>query len=371
MRVTSPVWLSYAVMAALALASIGWLFVLLWPVAKALAVGASLALLTYGVLFRRIHRRMAWWPWPDSRGQAAASLAVAVIVGVSALIALTVLWAALGGLRLTVGALWGLAVQDPEQVRHVTDLLTGRAEEVLRLYPALPVTGADVRQWVGDVLGQVAIGPTFLRTVVSGGGSLVVEVILTTVVTWWFYVHGPAFGDRLLSLLPAPEREPISARVRERAGALVLGTFGRAFLVGVLLGLVAWLAGGFHPVLVAAVGVIAGVMPLLGPAFVWLPLASLLASQGHWASAAVLALFAQGGSLALTWVLDRRSAAAPLAGSGGLLLVALVGGLWGFGARGLILAPAALVLALSAVDALATLSTEPPAAGGGGGSDGG
>ena len=46
--------------------------------------------------------------------------------------------------------------------------------------------------------------------------------------------------------------------------------------------------------------------------------------------------------------------------TGPVLLLTLVGGLWGFGARGLILAPAALVLALSAWDALTSLYTEDP-----------
>jgi predicted PurR-regulated permease PerM len=49
-----------------------------------------------------------------------------------------------------------------------------------------------------------------------------------------------------------------------------------------------------------------------------------------------------------------------LAGTGPVLLLTLVGGLWGFGPRGLILAPAALVLALSAWDALTSLYSDDP-----------
>ena len=340
---------------ALAVASAAWLLVLLAPVAKALVVGASLALLTHGVLYRRIHLRLAWWPWPRTRGHAAASLAVALLSAASIGAATLVLWAALGGLRLTLGALWGVAVQDPERIHRVVELLTARADELLHLYPALPLTADDAQAWITDMLSQVAVGQAFLRTVVSGGGSVVVEVVLTGVVTWWLYLQGPTLGARLLMLVPAAEREAIAVRLRERAGALVLGTFGRAFFVGVLQGLLAWLIGGFHPVLVAAVAVVAAVMPLLGPAFVWLPLASLLASQGHWGQAAALALCSHGGAIAMGWFLDRRAAAAPLSGTGPILLLTLVGGLWGFGARALILAPAAVVLALSAWDALTSL----------------
>lgn len=140
----------------------------------------------------------------------------------------------------------------------------------------------------------------------------------------------------------------------------MLGTAGRAFAVGTWLAFTAWWVGGFPPVLVAAVGVVVCVMPLLGPVFVWLPLASLLASQGNWIQAGLLAVCAQLGAVVISLIFDRRAEQAPLHGTGPVLLLTLVGGLWGFGARGLILAPAALVLALSAWDALTSLYTEDP-----------
>lgn len=361
-RPTFAAWLPHAVLIALVLAAGAWLLVLLAPVTKALAVGASLALLTHGPLYRRIAALLTWWPWPGTRAQVAASLSLAVLVAAAAGTALAILWAALGGLRLTVTAVWGIAIQNQPKIDEVVDVLTARAGDVLALYPQLPVSTPEVRQWLGDMLHQTAVGSAFLRTVVSGGGGAVIELILTAVVTWWLYVQGPALGGRLLALLPDYEREPIAIRLRERSGALVLGSFGNAFFVGSYLGVVAWLIGGFQPVLVAAVAMIVGVMPLLGPVFVWLPLASLLAGQGRWGAAISLALAAQCGSLLLGWLLARRAASAPLSGTGPVLLLTLVGGLWGFGLRGLVLAPAALVLALSAWDALTSLFAEPTAA---------
>lgn len=343
---------------ALVVGSAMWLLVLLAPVTKALAVGASLALLTHGPLYRRLFAFLHWWPWPAYHREVAATAAIAVLAAAAAGVALALLWAALGGLQLTASAVWGIAIQDRASVQEVIDVLTMRAADGLNLYPQLPMSVADVRQWLTDILQQTAVGPAVLRTIVAGGGSAVVELILTGVVTWWLYVKGPLLGRRLLHLLPPAEQEPIASRLSDRAGALVMGTAGRAFVVGVWLGLVAWLTGGFQPVLVAAVGVLVCVMPLLGPVFVWLPLASLLASQGHWLLAGLLAVISQAGALVVNWIMDRRYAQAPLAGTGPVLLLTLVGGLWGFGARGLILAPAALVMALSAWDALASLYSE-------------
>jgi predicted PurR-regulated permease PerM len=336
-----------------------WLLVLLAPVTKALAVGASMALLTHGPLFRRISGMLGWWPWPETRPHVAASLSLAVLVAASASAVLAVLWAAFGGLQMTVMALWGVAIHDQARITQVVELLTARAGDVLKLYPQVPVSVEQVRAGLTDFLQQTAVGSAFLNTVIAGGGGVVIELILTAVVIWWLYVQGPTLGHRLLSLLPASERDPIATRLRERAGALVLGSFGNAFVVGVYLGCAAWLIGGFQPVLVAAVAIIVGVMPLLGPVFVWLPLASLLAGQGRWEAAFALAAVSQCGALALEWLLARRTAAAPIAGTGPILLLTLVGGLWGFGLRGLVLAPAAVVLALSAWDALTSLYAEP------------
>ncbi len=350
----------HIVLIALVVCSCGWLLLLLAPVGKALAVGGSLALLTHSVLCGRLNRWLAgWYPWPRFRAQAAATLALGTLVAISAGVTLMILWAALGGLSLTLGAVWGVAVHDQERVRQVVDQLAARADEVLRLYPTLPISHSDVHAWLTSVLQQANVGPEFLRTVVAGGGGMVVELVLTAVFTWWLYVHGPDVGERLLSLIPPDQRVPLVARLRGRARALVLGTFGRAFVVGVSIGVLSWLIGDFQPVLVAAVAIVAGVMPMLGPVFVWLPLASLLASQGHWLQASLLAVVCQGAALALGWTFDRlvrsHAASAPLRGTGPVLLLTLVGGLWGFGARGLILAPAALILALTAWDALLSL----------------
>lgn len=353
-------WLPHIVLITLVVCSCGWLLLLLAPVGKALAVGGSLAVLTHGVLCGRINRWLAgWYPWPRFRAQAAATVALGALVAIAAGVTLTILWAALGGLSLTLGAVWGVAVHDQERVLQVIDQLTARADEVLRLYPTLPITHDDVHAWLTSVLHQTNVGPEFLRTVVAGGGGLVVELVLTAVFIWWLYVHGPAVGERLLTLIPEEQRSPLAARLRWRARALVLGTFGRAFVVGVTIGVASWLIGGFQPILVAAVAVVAGVMPMLGPVFVWLPLASLLASQGHWLQACLLAVVCQGAALAQGWAFDRmvrsHAASAPLQGTGPVLLLTLVGGLWGFGARGLILAPAALIVALTAWDALLSL----------------
>lgn len=345
---------------ALVVGSALWLLVLLAPVSKALAVGGSLALLTHGPLYRRLFTMLRWWPWPSYHPEVAATTAIAVLGAVSAGMVIALLWAALGGLQLTVSAVWGIAIQDQTSVQQVIDALTARASDGLKLYPQLPISAADVRHWVTDILHQTSVGPAFLRTIVTGGGSVVVELILTAVVTWWLYVQGPVLGLRLLHLLPDAQRGPIERRLRVRAGALVVGTAGRAFAVGSWLGLAAWLMGGFPPVLVAAFAMVVCVMPLLGPVFVWLPLASLLASQNHWAQAGLLAVSSQLGAVVISLIFDGRAAQAPLRGTGPVLLLTLVGGMWGFGARGLILAPAALVLALSAWDALTSLYTEDP-----------
>jgi len=115
---------------------------------------------------------------------------------------------------------------------------------------------------------------------------------------------------------------------------------------GLSFGVLAWIIAGFNPVLVAVPAVVLCLLPLVGPSFVWLALASLLATQGRWIEAGAIASACLG-----CWFLVEQAAnrIAVALGTdevwlGFLLFLSMVAGVIAHGLGGLVLGPAAVLV---------------------------
>ncbi len=356
-RATVSAWLPHLGLLAAVLLGLLLAASLLLPVLRPVAVAAAVVLLTHDVLYAplaSIARRLL-----PARATAIAQ-PIAAAVSVAALFAgaigagLLILWSALGGLRLTAVALLDVASQDPQRIQRVAERLAHRADDVLKLYPGLPWTGEDVHQAINSVLSHLALGPQVMAYLATGTGSLLVELALTALAATGLYLHGPRLGLSAMRILPIDHqaRSGLRQRLAERTNDLVTGTIARAIALGTCHGLTAWLIGGFSPVLVAAVAIIAVLLPLIGSAFVWLPLASLLAGQGHWGLAIALAMVQQGSAWTASWLSRHHASAQPLSPMGFTLILFLIGAVLTTGVRGLVLAPAAVLITMTLVDAL-------------------
>lgn len=96
--------------------------------------------------------------------------------------------------------------------------------------------------------------------------------------------------ERFLPLSPS-ERKEVFQVADDAAYATVWGTLGVAVLQGTLGGLVFWWLGLPAPLLWGAVMGVLSVLPVLGAAIVWAPVAGFLALQGNWWDAGVLVAF--------------------------------------------------------------------------------
>lgn len=328
-------------LAALALAA---LWQVLAPIHLPILTGAALAILAHPVLCApcdRLLRRLAPGIPGRTRRLAAAGAASLALAGGIAALAVLLLWAALGSLDLTAGAIWRLALGDAAVVGQLVDRLVAAVADLHRLYPALPLDQERLRPLLTDLLGRTRVGPEFLHFLVTGTGGVLIELVMTGITMFWLLVHGPRLAHRLVALLPLDRagRRELRRRFHAEVQAVVAGSGGRALAQAVAWGLLAWAVAGFNPVLVGAVGLIVGLLPLIGPAFLWLPLSSLLASQGRWAEAVCLAASCQIAA----WLLDHlsgrviRALDADRDGRGWLLFLAVVGGILAYGPRGMVL----------------------------------
>lgn len=343
-------WVPHLALLALGVATLWWLLVVIAPVREALMLAVALAVITYPVLFMPIDRRVGqlFSTWREENRRYLSALVTTTLLG-SLVIgsALAILVAIVGDLGGTLRLVIGLAVQDPARVNEVVELLVARAAALSSLFPDLHLDLGAIRQGITDVLHQVSVGPAFVQYLISGTGSFLAESALTLVTLFYLYSQGPRLVVLLMSCLPLTDaqRLTIEGRFHSTAMHLVTGTAARAACHGIALGLLSWAIGGFNPVLVAVGAGFIALLPVAGPTVAWLPLASVLWTQGHPAPAIGLGVAA----LASSWVIEQL--AARLATRLGtddlwlsfLLFLGLVGGITGFGLRGLILGPAAVL----------------------------
>jgi predicted PurR-regulated permease PerM len=231
------------------------------------------------------------------------------------------------------------------------------------MMPSLHLNLDKIRQSLSELLSQVSVGSAFMQYVITGTGGFLVKSALTLVTLFYLYSQGPRLVTLLMTCLPLTfaQRLTIEARFHSTAVHLVTGTVARAACHGIALGLLAWVLGGFNPILVAVLVAVFALLPVAGPMVAWLPAASVMWTQGHVAAAIGLGISA----LLASWLID--TLAARLATRLGtddlwlsfLLFLGLVGGLIGFGPRGLILGPAAVLTVSILIQVLPALYGRP------------
>jgi predicted PurR-regulated permease PerM len=204
------------------------------------------------------------------------------------------------------------------------------------------LTAASIAAWLSN------IGATFLR----GSVLQVVEVMLTFYLLFYFLRDRQAAKSSLMRWLPltAAEAEHLFRRVFDTIHATVYGTLAVAAVQGLLGGLMFWALGLPTPLLWGVVMALLSVVPVLGSFVVWVPAALLLALDGSWARALILALWGGvvvGGIdniLRPTFVGNRlRLHTIPA-------FVSLIGGIVLFGAPGFILGPLAVTVTILLVE---------------------
>ncbi|NUZ07011.1 AI-2E family transporter [Piscinibacter koreensis] len=205
----------------------------------------------------------------------------------------------------------------------------------------------DVKAILGDLTGGAA---RVLRSVLTGSVAAVTGWLIMVFILFYFLrdrVRVLATVERFLPLTKPESRELFDVTA-DTVHATFWGTMGVAVLQGVLGGLAFWWLDLPAPVLWGAVMGVLSVLPVLGAAIVWLPVAGFLAMQGRWCDAAMLAAFGTiviglADNLVYPLVVkDRiRLHAVPV-------FVSVLGGLVLLGASGIILGP----LLLAVTDAL-------------------
>jgi predicted PurR-regulated permease PerM len=208
-----------------------------------------------------------------------------------------------------------------------------------------------------DLAGQLQAAVGWVGGAIPGVLSGVFEMVLSfflTVVTAYYLLRDGRWArarlERALPLEPHHTRAILDEF--ELVGrAVVAGTLGTACAQGLLAGIAYWLLDVPEPLLFGALTVVVAVIPVVGSAGVWVPIAIWLAASGEVTRALLLVGF---GTLAVGMV---DNILRPILSKEGLhfhpllIFLALFGGIAAFGASGIYLGPlfVALFVALARI----------------------
>jgi len=207
-------------------------------------------------------------------------------------------------------------------------------------------TKADLAQ----VAQQAAAYVTSLgSSVLQGSLVAVLEGLLALFLLFYFLRDQEAALRRLRELLPLTpdETEKFFTWQVDTLYATLVGSVLVGIVQGVLGGFMFWWLGLKAPVFWGLIMGILCMLPVVGPSLVWGPAAVLLLLSGHWVKAILLTgwgmiVIGLIGNLLYSILLGRRLHLHTAA-----IFIAMVGGLFLFGACGFFLGPAALAATIS------------------------
>jgi predicted PurR-regulated permease PerM len=315
---------------------VGWLcWLMVAPFVPALTWAVVLAVIAHP-WHERLLARMPTWP------NAAATLALVCVTMVIALPAV-----------LLVREVINEAIASADALQRLTD--TERWKRALDQFPRL----RPVFDWIGarfDFSSAAADSSAGVARNVQSAIASTAEFAITLMVTFFllfFFLRDKwRILDAIQRLVPLAHAESaqVSRKVRDMISAVVHGTLVVALVQGTLGGLIFWWLGLPAPLLWAAVMALVAVLPILGAALVWLPAAAFLLLDGHWEKALILTLW---GSLVIGLI---DNFLYPLLMKNKLqmhtvpVFIAAMGGLFAFGATGIVLGPLVLAIAIALLD---------------------
>ncbi len=216
-------------------------------------------------------------------------------------------------------------------------------ERAARTIQDLGVDTKWLYAWVLRELEAAASYATTLAAVVVRTMSYgVLGLVVALLTMYYVLVSGPAIARRIERVAPLEPRHTraLLVEAREVGRSAFVGTILTAIVQGTLAGIGYALFGVPEPVTWGMATALASLLPVIGTAMVWAPVAGWLVVQGHPVRAVLLVAW---GFVVVTSLVDyvirprivgSRGHGHPL-----LTLVALLGGIEVFGLAGLVIAP--------------------------------
>lgn len=218
---------------------------------------------------------------------------------------------------------------------------------------------AAIAAWIEDRLDLAGAAASLAAWLTGRSTSLLrasATQLLGFVMTFYFLFFLLRDRRSILSMLgslsPLSESETrlLGERFAETVNATIFGVIVVAIVQGTLGGLMFWWLGLSLPMVWGLVMGLLAIVPVLGAFVVWIPASLFLAFEGSWGKAIILAVWgglivASIDNLLYPMLVGNRLRLHAIAA-----FIGAIGGIMVFGASGLVLGPAAIVLTWALVD---------------------
>jgi predicted PurR-regulated permease PerM len=266
------------------------------------------------------------------------------------------------GVLLPVSVLVTVATQrlivEGTELAH--SLQSGGPISIERVTAHLGPLGPPVEHALADLQPKLAAATP---QVVAHLGSLVAAVsraalrigigmFLLGVALYYFFVDGAGWRERFERIAPLPARDTRAFfdSFHKVSVAVVVGNLGTALTQAVAATLGYYLFGAAVPLIWGAATFFAALIPLVGPAIIWVPVSVAVGVTHGWMNGVGLAAY---GLLVISTV---DNIVRPLLTKRGLQLhpllvfIAVFGGVISFGAAGLLIGPLVIALVVTLLD---------------------
>ncbi len=247
-----------------------------------------------------------------------------------------------------------------EGVELAHDLERGGELSVERVAPRLGPLGPPLERVASELRPKLtAAGPQIaqgLAAFVARAGQALLHVgiglFLVAIALYYFFLDGPRWRERVVRLVPLPAADTrmFFARFHRVSVAVLVGNLGTALAQALAATLGYFIFGAPVPLIWGAATLFAALIPLVGPALVWAPVALVVALGHGWLRGGGLALY---GLLIVSTV---DNVVRPLLTKRGLQLhpllvfIGVFGGMLAFGFVGLFVGPLVVALTVTVLD---------------------
>ncbi len=202
-----------------------------------------------------------------------------------------------------------------------------------------PILRAGERLTAGASINRQAIQQAMTDLNQVAGGLF--TAALTVLFLYVLLVYGQGWLAQLTAILPldASVTNRILTTIRDTIVANVDGILAGGAIQAILFGIIFRIAGIGSPAMWGAFAGLASMIPLVGAAAVWLPLAVILATHGTYVKAALVALVCLAGQEVITLLLLPRMVGTRLRQPPLLIALSVLGGASAFGPLGILLGP--------------------------------